>query len=398
MPTQNYQAGVESNAVQLSYGKEANWGELSAVAFQALRMQSEGFQEQKQRSRPNEIRNDAQASPGVTQSIAAPGSLNFALSIGTYDDVLESMMLGGWRSTVAINAVGGDIAFAATGNKITSTTANKFTNVPVGMWLDVRGCTLNPARMFLYVVSKTSNTDITVLGKTLVDETPAGTAVKIRNGGMLRNDAEFYSLYVQKMLGPNLFLRYPGAYTTQGTLNGQQGQFMSGSFNFAAIEELEATTNASTGAILPAPTGRIVDTVAGMTNLMLDGTPIAATVQALNLNIQKEGAGADYGIGSPKAQGMKMGTFTATGTASIFFKNFDLYQIYKQEREIPISYATVDNAGAGYMFSLPKVILGTSKITAGGPNQSVIAEFNIEANKDESLGTTMQIDRFAAAA
>lgn len=396
MATQNYRAAVESTDVLLSFAKEANWGELPATTFQALRMQSEGFTEQKQRARPNEIRTDAQASSGVTQSISAPGSINFAFSYGTYDAPMESMMMGTWRTPVSINGLAGDITFVAATNKITSTTAGKFADTSVGMWLDVQGCTVNPARMFLKVVSKANDADITVVGKTLVNETPAGAAVKIRNGGLLRNDAEFISLYVQKMMAADIFFRYPGSYLTQGTLNGQQGQFMSGSFTFSAIEEDPATTDASTGGVLEAPTGRVIDTVAGMTNLMLDGSPIAATVQAINLSVQKEGASSTYGVGSPAAQGMTMGTFTASGNAIIAFKTMDLYQRYKTERENSLSYATIDNTGAGYMLTLPAVVFGTSKVVASGPNQPVFADFGLEANKDVATGTTMQIDRFAS--
>lgn len=397
--TSNYQAGVETSEVVMSYGAEAQWGVLPEVAFQALRFMSEGFQSQKQRTRPAEVNPNAQASAAVTQSVSVQGSLNCALSYGTYDDLLASLMMGSWGSAVTINGVSDDISFVAATGKITSTSSGKFANVQVGMWLDIQGCSINPARMFRKVVAKTSNQDITTVGKAaLVDETPAGAAVKIRNGGMLRNNAEFHSLYVQKDLGGDKFLCYPGSYVTQGTLNNRQGNFSELTFTLAGKSEKKATTNASTGAVLAAPTGKAIDAVAGMQNLLLNDAPVGAIVQELTANLTKEGAAAVYGMGDSAAGGMNKGTFTASGTVVIGFKTFDEYDLYKNETVVPLNYANIDKTGAGYMHSIPAAVLTNPQITASGPNQTIFARFNWEADPHAASGTTCQIDRFAAPA
>ena len=392
--TTGYLAGAESNAVVVSYGLEQAWGTAPATTFQALRMTGESLVGAKNRTRPQEVNPTAQESAAVTQQETASGGLNFALSFGTYDDLLQSLLNADWGAALAIAGAGGDIAAVHTGNKITSITAEKFAAVAVGQWIRNAGFTNLANNGFFQVTAKPDHQTLVLAGNTLVDETPAGAAVSIR-GSMIRNAAVFHSLFIQKMLGVGQYLTYPGALVTGWTLNSQQGQYGQGSFTFAAKQQIKALADSSTGGVLPAPTGHVIDTVAGMQNLLLNGAPNCAVVKAVNLQAAKNGAGAQYGVGSAAAQGMLMGKLEIKGMVEVFFKDFATYDLYASETLVPLSFRQVDAAGSAYIITLPNAGLMNPKIQASGPNQPVMAQFDLEGNPDPTGSYTIQIDRFA---
>ena len=108
--TAGYQAGVEANQTQLSYGVEATWGTKPAVQFQAIRYTSETLALTKTRQRPGEINITREVSQAVTTQQAAGGTINYALSWGTYDDFFASLMQNDWTTPYVITSIGTDIS------------------------------------------------------------------------------------------------------------------------------------------------------------------------------------------------------------------------------------------------------------------------------------------------
>ncbi len=388
MATTGYQAGVEANDVELSYGKEATWGTKPSSQFQAIRYTGESFSGSKTRQRPSEVNNSGQASAAVTTQEQAQAGVNFALSYGTYDDLLAGLLNGDW--TAALNLTGTDIAATTTG--LSSATANKFNAVVVGQWIKTSGFATQANNGFRRVTAKTGTT-VTLAGGMTTEAAGANVTVK---GSILTNGTSFQSFFFQKKLASNLFLTYPGAYLTGGNLDAGVSQFMQGSFSGAAQQEAKATTNSSTGAVLAAPTGRVHDTVAGFQALQLNDTAVAATVDNFSVQITKDGAGAQYGMGSAAAQGMTRGVFTLSGRMRTFFKDFTLYDLFKSEASGLLSYRTMDAAGNAYILTIPAANIMNPQVVAGGPGQPVMAEFQLEGNPDPTLGYTFQIDRLPA--
>jgi hypothetical protein len=104
MATTGYQAGTESNSVVLSYIDEVTWGALPATpAFRRLRYTSETLGSQKARQRATEIDSARQAADMVTTSVSAGGTINGALSIGTYDDLWESLFCSQFTTDIMTN-------------------------------------------------------------------------------------------------------------------------------------------------------------------------------------------------------------------------------------------------------------------------------------------------------
>jgi hypothetical protein len=395
MTTTGYQVAPETNDVQLSYGIEATWGTAPATTFKAVRLTSESLSGKKTRQRPPEVRTDGQVAAAVTTQETAGGQLNFAFSYGTYDDLIAALLNGTWSADLAIAGAGGDISAVAAGNKITSTTVGKFTNVSIGQWVKIAGFATAGNNGFAKVTAKGTAPDSITLagGMTLANETPAGTAVSIK-GSMIRNGTAFETLFLQKFLAASQYLTYPGSMISAGSLTSDQGKFCEGNFTFICKQESKATTDSSTGGVTAAPTGRVIDTVAGFQMLELDGAAITAVCKAVDLTLTRQGAAGNYGIGSAAAQGVIRGQLELAGKATFYFKDFTLYDLYRAETQHGISYSLVDNVGSTYMITIPAATIMNPQIVAGGPNQSVMAAFDLEGNPDPVTGCTIQIDRF----
>lgn len=398
-----YNAGIDSSDVLLSYGEESVWGVLPAVAFKAVRMTGEGFSEQKTRARPEEIRTDGFMSHAITTQVAATGSLNLAFSYGTYDDLLAGALNGTWTTPLTIDGVAGDISSSPTANGgipgFTSTASGKFDNIVPGQWIRVGGFAgANNNGLFRVLARTTGATPyITVAGSgaaAITAETPTGTNAKIR-GSMLRNGVTVRTYHFQKQLASALYLLYSGCYVSEATLNAQVGGFLEGSFTFIAKAETKGTTNASTGPVVAAPTGRVVDTVTGVGQLEVNGTAIQAVAQGVSWSISKNNARSQFGIGQAAAFGMARGTIDVTGSLMVYFKDFTLYDLYKAETDQIVSFRALDNDGVGYVFTMPAATLMNPQIVAGGPDTDVMAEFELEGNEGTGayVGVVFQIDK-----
>ena len=400
--TTGYNAGLDSSDVVASYAEETVWATLPAVAFQGLRMMGEGFSESKTRTRPQEINALGYAAHAITTQVQAEGSLNVAFSAGTYDDLLGGLLNSTFSAALNINGVAGDISAVASTNRFTSTTSGKFDNVQPGQWVRVAGFTTPANNGYFRVTARVTGASpsITVAQTgVLVDETPAGTAASMR-GQFIRNGVNVRTFSFQKQMAAALFFRYLGSYITSGSINASVGGFLEGTMNFLCRSEDKATTNASTGAVLAAPTGRVIDTVAGFQGLQLNDTAIQAVAQSLQFTINKDNARAQFGLGSAQARGIGRGTLNLNGTLSLYFLNFDMYDLYKAETDQMVSFRALDATGAGYIITLPSVTLMNPAVVAGGPDTDLVAEFQLEGNAGESgvyTGVLVQIDKFVAA-
>lgn len=392
--TAAYAAGLEANNAQISYAPEATWGQAPATTFQAIRFTGETLTGTKTRTRPQEINGTREAAAAVTTQESAGGQINFALSYGTYDDLLASALGADWQAFQVIAGVAADVAFTGPSKILISTTAGKYANINVGQFVRQLGFT-NPANNGIFkVIQKVSPQQIQLSSAAnCVTETPTGTLAQLR-ASAITNGILFKSLYLQERFASAVWLAYPGAYVTAFTLTGGIGQYLSGSFTVAAKSQSKAVADASTGGILAAPSGRVHDPVGNFVGTWWNGVPIAAVVESFTVTGTNDGAAADYGLGSPLAAGMRGGTMLVSGKLKLYFKDFVYYDLFKAETAGALDIITSDAAGNTYVIGITNANLMNPLIQAGGVNQPVMAEFDIEGNPATG-GGTIRIDRLA---
>jgi hypothetical protein len=392
MPSTGYNAAISSNDVSMSYAPEAAWGVKPAVAFQQLRMDSEGFTQTKGRGRPSEINPSGQVSAAVTQKVETKGDLKFSLSNATPFDMLAASIMG--TPLTAVNIAASTIAAVADGF---TDSGNGFItgNVTAGSWLRVRGFTGTGGINGLYQVLSVVAGKITTL--------PAPPATKVVgdpitiNGQKVLNANVFQSFFIQKMLSSSLFLQYPGAWPTSGGVSGATGGFFSGDLTFLAQDQLNVTADGSTGAQLVAASGDVFNTTTGFGAVYRGAAALTAKIQKIDLKWQGQSAAAQLAMGSAAAQGMRKGLLDVNGSVDLYFKDFNQYTEYLNETKSMLSFSACDVNGAGFVFTLANATLMDPKIVAGGPNQDVMASFTVEGNPSSAGGlfggATLQIDK-----
>ena len=400
MPTASYLAGTDSNDLELSYATEVTWGTspTGSGAYQKFRVNSEGFSEQKNRTRPPEIRSDWQSSAAVTQDVQGRGSLQFGISYGNTDALLAGLLTGAWTSDLAISAVG--IAAAQTltdGSQGTFTgVAGDFDDAVVGQWIKVAGFSTTGANGYYRVLSKlTDGSAITVAPSPAADAGGTSETITI-TGSMLRNAKVFNSFSIQKRWSASLGFIYPGTFFTGGQINAARGQFFSGTLDALCAGETKAATEVGSNPVA-APTAKVMNTVGHFASLNIDGTASTSKIMNLNTTITRDGAALAYALGSAAAQGVgSVGGLNIGFTTEIYFADYDLYDAYKAETEKEFSYRVTDTAGNTYIVTIPVAVLGTSTVTVGGPNQPTMAQFQAMADPSSTYSCSIQIDRMAA--
>ena len=393
--TASYQAGIEANNVEFSFGIEVTWGVVPAIAFTAIRLTGETMNKQRTRQRPLEINTTREAAASVTTQEVASGAINFAFSYGTYDEFFAVCLGNEWSALLTIVGVAGDIVFtnsSATVGILTSGTASKFSTVTEKSYIRLLGFTNTANNGWWYVTTKTSATSLTLTSNRLsVTETPAGTAAKVR-GSTLVNSTEFRSFWLQNKLSTVLYLNYPGSYISGFTLQIQLGQFASGSFNIMSKTESSATSNSSTGAVTAAPGGRVINPVSGYMYTMLAQVAVGATIDQISMTVANTGAAGEFGLGSSSAAGMLAGYLEASGSFRAYFPDFTLYAIFTAETAQNLTFLMQDANTDGYAFQFMSAVLSDAKIDAGGPGQPVYATYQFQADP-LSTGTTIRIDK-----
>lgn len=394
--TSGYAAGVAANDTQWSYAQETTWNVSPTTAYQAIRTTgNDSMQGTEQRNRPPEFNTKGEAAAAITTQVSAGGSIPMALSYGTFDDLLSGLLRAEWGAPVAVNGAGADLSLVTAGNKLTSTTAGKFANLVAGTWINLSGFALQSGRL-AYILAKTSDTDITLSGLTVVNETPVGASGKIRSGGALVNDTVFKSFTLRDKLGAAGFMHYPGAIVTQAQLNAALGDFLSGSLTLAASDDVKSVPDIA-ASLTAAPTGRVHDNVRGFGGFFIDGVRTQATMKNVGINISNEGAGGDFGLGSPTAQGMRLGTFGANMNLGLLFRDWSIYdRTVADSLSGVLSAATLDSAGNAYVLSLLNGRLLNPNITAGRPGEPVMVTATAEGNP-QAAGGTLRIERLPAA-
>jgi hypothetical protein len=392
MATTGYFASAQTNDMLIGIQREATWGTApTSGTYTGMRVQSCSLGEQKNRTRPGEIRNDMQVSAAVTQDVQASGSIPFAVSYGNQDLIWPTLFTGDWTADLAISNTG---LSADNSGSTFDGSAGDFDDVLVGQWIKVAGFATSGANgYFLVTEVAVDGSSITVSPAPSSDANGGSNTITV-NGSQLVNGTTVNTLSIQERYSDSLGFMYSGCIASGGQINAARGQYFSGTCDLIAKSEAKAAS--VVGTMGAAPTNRVFNTTANMTAVSLGGSA-SAKVMSLTTTITREGAAANFALGSEAAVGVVPGSFSASGQVQIYFSDNTEYDLYKAETQVQAYYQVTDAAGNAYIVDLPKVVLGRVTKERSGPNQPVMATFEFMADPDPDLGWTMAINRFAAA-
>lgn len=385
---------TDSNRTLVTFIEESTWGTTpGSPAMQELRITGESLIKGISNIVSNEIRSDRQITDLIQVSKEASGDINFELSYGTFDNLLESAMYSDWSSPVSLT--GTDIAADATG--FTSSSSNFVSaGIVVGMWIKVAGFTGNTANNTYYRVTSVTSTDCNV--------TPAPAAVDASGesvtitGAYLRNGTTEKSFTIEKgFLDISEYFSYTGMIAGQMSLNVEAQQIVTGNFSFVGKDGALSGTSLDASPTA-ANTNTIMNAIGNVGSIKEGGvevtTPnfIRSLSLAVNNNLRQR-----YAVGSDSLIGVGKGNFDLTGTVNTYFGNSDVMDKFLAGTKTSIDFRISDSAGNVYIFDIPEVKFDSGNVIASGQNQDVFAELNYRALRDAVYGFTFQICRFPAA-
>lgn len=207
------------------------------------------------------------------------------------------------------------------------------------------------------------------------------------NNNTLINGAVVKTWTISEQINSKWLVR-PGSYCTRAQLTFAQGSFASVAFDFSCKQQMLADADPAT-TYTDAPSGVVFDTVDNFVGITVDNQTPDGCVKQVQITLDRDGSGSDYGMGHAGACGIRPGQILASGSLQIFFKTWDLYQLWAAGTHGQIGITVKDATGNEYGFGFLNATLRNPVINAGSKNTSIVATFDIEGNPQDGGGTFM---------
>lgn len=388
---------ADSSRAQLYYLAESSWGVTPAAALTQMRFTGESLGFQIQNTTSREVRSDRQVADLIQTGAEASGSVEVELSYGAHDALLAAALFSAWGAPVAVSAVD-DIAASASGSSFTSTVTDfGAAGIAVGQWLRVGGFAASGGANdgWYRVVSIAAGT-LGVSPAPALDEAAAGNTVTM-TGTLLRNGVDETSFTLEKQFTDvGQMIAFTGMVPGSFSLDIRTGAVITASFGFTGKAAAIGGASVGTGAPLAAPSNPVMNAVGHVGEVRENGMKLPdAALRELSVRLDN-GLRGLQAVGSLGNVDVGAGRCTVTGRVSVYFADGGLYAKYLAGTPTSLSFRIADGGGNGYVVTLPRVKLTRGSIVAGGNDQDVLADFDLQALRDPATGCTLQIDRFAA--
>lgn len=376
---------------------EVTWGVTPGAGnITALRILSESLSANIETKVSEEIRSDRATSDLVPVGQEAGGSIEFEMSFGAYDDLIEGAMFEDFAADIAITSITTDISVVNATGKLTSTLATKFDDIVVGMSFLLKGYTANGGENngIYTCVSKVDGQDINVLPVPPSDETSTGTEVEIHNESAV-NGVTAKSFTIERRIPdatvPEYF-KFPGSMISTLNLDYEFGNILKGSFELLCKDGISSTTALAGLTDVPAATGDVYNSVSNLKNIIIGGVASTQEYMKLGININNNLRG-QKAIGSLPNIGVGAGSMDITGPIEIYFQDGSEFTKFSGNTAFSLSFVIEDEAGNAYAFSFPRVKYESLTVATEGKNNDLIAKGTWRALLDPTQSIMMRIDK-----
>lgn len=346
-----------------------------------------------------EIRADRSTTDLVQVGQSAGGSFNIEMQFAAFDDFVEGALFSTFSTALAIVGAAGDLSSTASGFACTDTA--KMDAIVPGQWFEVRGFATNSGEnngFYQATVATDGSGAITTSVAPPSIETPAAEAAEM-HGQMIRNGTTQHSYTVEKRfegLASTTYQHFLGSVVAGMSLNYAAGEILTG-----AVELLSKTGTMGTAILAgltdtAAPTNLPMNSVGDMENILIDGVLTSKDIFSMTTEIGNNLRG-QKAIGTLGNVGIGTGKLNVSGNLSIYFEDKAEADLYTGNTSFSLSYRLRDDAGNAYIFTFGKIKYENLTSNAGGENTDVMAEGTWKAVVDPTYGSTIQIDKIAAA-
>lgn len=389
---------ASSNRTDLKRVKEVTWGVTPASpALTAIRYTGESLDDQITTEKSKEIRSDRMVSDLTITDAAISGDINFELSYGSFDDFLESAFMSSWAAAVAIAGIGGDISTTASG--LSSSLAGKFSGVVVGTMVKLDGFA-DPGNNGYFYVTAQGGTTLTLDPAPASVETPAGTAAKVSNDGMVRNGTVEQSYTIAEFFNDATVLtrrHFLGMRVKGFTWDMKTAALLTGKFSFIGKSASYTTSGFSGESSVPASTTPIMNCVTNIQSILYDGAVLGSPGSVMSLSLELDnGHRGQKGLGVLGNAGVVGSQLSVKVTASQYFESKTEADKFKTATGFRFSFILVDAVGNAYGVTLPFCKYDSFKVNSSQLDADVMASTSFQALLDPVSNCMIQMVRFEA--
>lgn len=396
----------DSNRERITIKPEATFGVINAAsACYQQRFAGETLKYAIGTETSKEMRDDRQATDEIITGATVTGGYGFELSYAEYDKLIEAALQGTWL-VFGVNGVGAAIPTSATftANALTAGAATSglsiFTALALGQYIKIAGSTIL-GQNIVAQVSKTIAPTATVLtfeGTPFTGVTGNGGAAVTISGSRVKNGVNQQSFTVEKS-----FLDVAQTFTYTGetidTFDLQlKGGILTGSVDFMGKTMTQQPGSLLNATITPQNTYNVMNSVNNIGNILEGGAAFTNTaLKEITLPIKNNLRGKT-GIGFLGNFGVGSGTLELKGALSAYFADAVLYQKFLTNASSSLSFRVIDNAGNGYIITLPFIKYSDATIAGGSINTDIMVDMAYTALREPVVGgSTIIIDRVGAA-
>jgi hypothetical protein len=400
-----------TNQTGLYIVEEATWGVTPATpVLQELRLTGEGINYEIENVTSDELRSDRMVSDTVQVGQTTSGNVDFELSYGTYDSLMESAVYsefvpldsGNTSDTITAGASGSNLEITVSDTG-TITFGSAYTiDAAVGQWVYLNNAT-TPANNNYYRITAVAGNEITVVPtpdtSEVLESVSTVSSARLRNAATAANILE-KSFTVQKVFNDTTvptYQNFTGMIADTMSLNFEVGSILTGSFGFMGRAADISTSPIAGSTTTNATTTDVMNSVSNLNNIEFDDTDTSASLLSMTLETTGN-LRAQKAIGSLASVGVGTGRLEITGSISLYFENITEYNKFLQNTAFKVSFRVNDSAGNAYIVTLPKVKYEGMTMVAGGLDADIEMSGNYRALLGTSDGVNymIEIDRVSA--
>lgn len=412
---------ASSNFTTLSYGVEgsATYGTLPSVAFKYINFTGESLQFTKESITSNNINPSRQVSDLIQTGFQVSGGINIEVAAKTFDDFIEGVMWEEWGTATDVDVVA---TFDNSAKTITAGSGTPFANIVDGQFIMIKntaaGSNADDGNLGIFqVITATSDTVLTIDSNyTLVTEstkdvTITGNLIKNPKDGMSSVRKSFYFEKAMEDLDPIYYIDYSGCMVNSMTVSAQASSILTGSIDFMGKTSLiykdsssSGDGSKSTGSKTAVVGNNVMNSVSHVGTIRMGST---IDVGGANVNVT-EGSGVYFqsldftisnnlrgvqAIGQMGNVSVSPGQLAVTGNMNAYFQDDTMYDKFVDGTEFSLSYEVIDENGDAYVFYFPRVVVGTSTMSAGGNDQDLVENMTWSALYSSTFETSVMINR-----
>lgn len=193
----------------------------------------------------------------------------------------------------------------------------------------------------------------------------------------------------------NQYILFRGMAVNTMSLDFAAESILTGSFGFLGKDSIIAGTSGVPAVAAGGTLTEVMNATSNFADMSIGGSTYPCGINSISLNTDG-GLRAQNAIGNLGACSIAAGTFSPTGSISVYFSDATIYSNYIANSPFALTWKVRDAAGNSYVFSMPRVKITNATVVAGGLDTDVMLDLDYQALYDATATHTIKITRDAA--